>query len=176
MRTRGQPHTPRTEPGMKRRGTVCPVSDSVLCALESLRWPPLDEFPSPVKAGAVTGFPKGRANSDKKQKQEIRPMGKTDGAGSRACAGPGLEPLPGQNLIKQDMRPGHGSPGLRPPGAGQARVTNDAGLFRINSGIRRHWSCFFQTQLPPKLYSSCNEAIIHDDKILERICIIHFFS
>lgn len=29
---------------------------------------------------------------------------------------------------------------------------------------------------PPLLYSSCNEAIIHNDKILESICIIHFFS
>ena len=34
----------------------------------------------------------------------------------------------------------------------------------------------FKLLLPPVLYSSSNEAIIHDDKILERICIIHFFS
>lgn len=66
--------------------------------------------------------------------------------------------------------------GLAPGVLHQASLTLEvAGLFCLNSEVRR-LECSFQTPFPPKLYSPYNEAIIHDDKILERICIIHFFS
>lgn len=60
--------------------------------------------------------------------------------------------------------------------SGKASLTENARLFCVSSERRRPWCYLSQTLLPPPLYSSCNEAIIHDDQILERICIIHFFS
>lgn len=107
-----------------------------------------------------------------------RAIRKTDGAGSRVCASPGLEPLQqtdpnkvcgdseNQATVAQDF----------PRVSGKASLTENTRLFGVTSEIRRHWCYFLKTLLPPPLYSSCNEAIIHDDKILERICIIHFFS
>lgn len=55
--------------------------------------------------------------------------------------------------------------------------SQNVSLFALISEIRRQqlvWDPSNSCRLC--CVGSCNEAIIHDDKILERISIIHFFS
>lgn len=145
--------------------------------MENLLLPPLDESSYPVKAGAQSQvFLRARQIRIRNRDSQSGAVGKTDGAGSLACASPGLEPLPRTepNKAGENVNPTVVAQGL-PGGSGKASVTVTIQDCFVSSEIRRHECCFFQTQLTPKLYISRNETIIHDDKILERIYIIHFF-
>lgn len=150
--------------------TVLPTADNLLL-------PSLDESPHPMKAGAQSQvFLRARQIRIRNRDSKSGAVVKTDGAGSLACASPGLEPLPRTepNKAGESVNPTVVAQGLQ--GFGQSLCDCDSmRLFYVSSEIRRHECCFFQTQLPPKLYVSRNETIIHDDKILERIYIIHFF-
>ena len=142
----------------------------------NLLWLPLDEFPHPGRAGLSSRFPK----ANEKQKPQVRVAKETDGAGSLVCARQAESCFSGQALITS----GGACTRLRSQPRGP-RVSP-----RVSAEPLCLWkwqSCFVltpnsegtilfpSTLLPPLLSSSYNEAIIHDDKILESICIIHFF-
>lgn len=161
------------------RGTSCPyLSDKTALSLEvNLLWLSLDEFPYLGKAGPSHGFPKSHANSVKKQKPQIRCSGK-----ERWSRKPGWEPLQWTEPDKVGGEHRPGSVGQVVVAQGFSRGVRKASLtlkmqdcFRLTPKSEGPPVVSFKLW-PPLLYSSCNEAIIHNDKILESICIIHFFS
>ena len=138
-------------------------------------WLPLDEFPHPGRAGLSSRFPK----ADEKQKPQVGVAKETDGAGSLVCACR-AEPLQraGPDNIRgslhQAVDPTSGTQ-VFSPGFSRASLPLEMQSCFVLTPNSEGTILFPSTLLPPLLYSSYNEAIIHDDKILESICIIHFF-
>lgn len=88
---------PVTQPGKSMRGNSDPcVSDRTdPSTAENLLLPSVDEFPHPGKAGAKSQVSlRARQIRIRNSYRKSGMTGKTDRAGSLACAGPGLEPFP----------------------------------------------------------------------------------